>query len=427
MITTLNTLPKGQVELNIELSVEELKPFLIKASQNISQATKIPGFRPGTAPYDVVKVNVGEMTIYQEAGHLAIRKTLFDTIKEKNLNIVGEPQIDILKLAPDNNFSYKATINILPEVKIGDFSKIKIKKEEVKITDEEIEKVLKNFQDIFAKETLADKQAQNGDRVEIDFQVSLDNVVVDGGSAKKYSLIIGQKQMVPGFEEQLVGLKKDEEKTFRLKFPGDYTNRHLAGKNTDITVKVINVYQRDLPAIDDALAEKLGGVKTLAELKEKIKEDLLHDKNSKNNRKLEQEMLEKIISISQFGEIPEILINSETEKMVMEYKEGVEANGLNFDQYLQGLKKTAAELKNDFTNQAQNRIKASLLTQTLALEKKIEISDEETDKEIEHLNNHHQLTDEQKKQINTVEYKHYLTNVLKQQKIIDWLKKEIIY
>ncbi len=426
MITTLNNLPKGQAELTVELTPEELEPYLKKAATNISQATKIPGFRPGTAPYEVVKVNVGEMTIYQEAAHLAIRKTLFTALQEKKLNIIGEPQVDILKLAPGNPFTYKATLNLLPNVKVGNYSKIKIKRKEVKVENEEIEKILKNFQEIFAKEVLSDKEAKSGDRVEIDFEISLDKVVIDGGKQTNYSLIIGQGQMIPGFEEKLIGLKKDEEKEFQLKFPPEYQNNFLAGKTVDFKVKILNIYNRELPEINDELAQKLGTATTLAELKEKIKADLLKDKLTKEDRRTEQEMFEEIIKTSEFGEIPDLLVNNEVDKMIEEFRQGIEANGIDFNQYLQNIKKTTDNLKLDFAGQALTRIKASLLIQTLVNEKNIAVSEEEVNQEVNHLIEEHQLTSEQKEKINSAEYRHYLENALRQQKALEELKKELI-
>jgi len=426
MNISLAQLPKGQAELTVELTPEELEPYLKKAATNISQATKIPGFRPGTAPYEVVKVNVGEMTIYQEAAHLAIRKTLFSAIREKNLKVINEPKIDIIKLAPGNPFIYKAQVIILPEVKIGDYSKIKIKKKEVKVENDEIEKILKNFQEIFAKEVLSDQEAKSGDRLEIDFEVSLDKVVIDGGKQTNYSVIIGQGQMIPGFEEKLIGLKKGEEKEFQLKFPAEYQNNFLAGKTADFKVKINNIYNRELPEINDELAQKLGTATTLTEFKEKIKADLLKDKQTKEDRRTEQEMFEEIIKISEFGEIPDLLVNNEVDKMLEEFRQGIEANGIDFNQYLQNIKKTTDNLKLDFAGQALTRIKASLILQTVVNEKNIAVSEEEVNQEINHLIEEHQLTSEQKEKINSAEYRHYLENALRQQKALEELKKELI-
>lgn len=426
MLSTLNNIGRGQAELTIELAVEELKPYLQKAATNISQATKIPGFRPGTAPYEVVKVNVGEMTIYQEASHLAIRKTLFDAVKEKKLSLIGEPQVDVVKLAPDNPFIYKATLNLLPEIKIGDWQKIKIKKGEIKVTDEDVAKVLKNFQEVFASEVLVEKSAKDNDRVEIDFEVSLDKVMIDGGNQKKYPLVIGQKQMMPGFEEQLIGLKKAEEKTFQLKFPADYQNKLVAGKLADFKVKMLSVYERTLPEINDELVKKINPEQTLNEFKEKIKEDLLKDKENKEGKRLEQEMLEQLIKLSEFGEVPEILINNETDKMIEELKQSVEMNGLAFDQYLQSINKTLNDLKLEFTTQAIIRIKSSLILEQLSLEKNLIASATEVEDEINHLLNHHNLTAEQKSAVKSHQYKHYLETLLNQQKALEWLKKEVV-
>lgn len=426
MHSTLNDLPKGQKELTIELSSDELKPYLKKAVLNISQTTKIPGFRQGKAPFDIVKKQVGEMTIYQEASHLAIRNTLFNILKEKQVDFIGEPKIDIEKLAPDNPFIYKATVSLLPKVEIGDYQKIKIKKNEVKVDEEEINKVLKSFQNNLAKEVLKNEKITNSDRVEIDFEVSLDKVVLEGGKEKNYPLIIGSGQMIPGFEDKLIGFKKDETKEFSLKFPEKYHSQHLAGKTADFKVKINNVYQRILPELNNDFAKQIGQEETLEELKTKIKENLKQEKQFKENQQVEQEMLNEIIKISQFGEIPDVLIENETEKMISELKHSIEHNGLEFNNYLASIKKTLAGLKNEFKDKALVRVKAALVIRTFSKKLNISASQEDVKKHLDNLLKHQSVSDEQKKNLESEDYQQFIKNIILNQKTLSTLKKEII-
>jgi trigger factor len=426
MNSNLNDLAKGQKELIIELSSDELKPYLEKAVFNISKTTKISGFRQGKAPFDIVKKQVGEMTIYQEASHLAIRGTLFKALKEKNVEFIGEPKIDIEKLAPNNPFVYKATVSLLPKVEIGDYQKIKIKKKEIKVAEEDINKVLKNFQNNLAKEALKDGEIVNGDRVEIDFEASLDKVVLEGGKEKNYPLVIGSGQMIPGFEDKLIGLKKDQTKEFTLQFPEKYHSKQLAGKLTDFKIKINNVYQRTLPELNNDFAKQVGQVQTLEELKTKIKESLKQEKQHKESQKTEQEMLNEIIKISQFDEIPDILIDNESKKMISELKQSIEFNGLEFDKYLTSINKTVADLKNEFTDQALERVKAALIIRTIAKKLDIKVSPEEIKKHLNHLLQHQKISDEQKANLESEEYRQYLKNIILNQKTLTALKKELI-
>jgi len=426
MDVKINDLPKNQKELIIEISPAELTPYLEKAAQNISLATKIPGFREGKAPLEIVKKHAGEMTVYQEASHLAIRGTLFGFLKDKNIKFIGEPQIAVEKLAPGNAFVYKATVSLLPEVKIGDWQKIKVKSHEIKVEDQEVDKILESYRDRLAKESAKDTPVQKTDRVEIDFEVSLDKVVIEGGQEKNYPLVIGSDQMIPGFEDQIIGLKKGEEKNFQLKFPDKYHNKQLAGKTADFKIKVNNVFQRELPKLDDEFAKQLGPFKSLSEIKEKIKENLLHEQKHKEAQRSEQEMINEIVKLSEFGEIPELLIDNETEKMLAELRQGIESNGLEFENYLTSIQKTRDELKKEFTDKAQERVKASLVLKQLAENLKIEVTDEEVKKHLEHLSTAHNLPAEQKKQFATPEYQHYFKNLIANQKLIKQLHEQLI-
>ena len=192
-------LGKNQVELTIEVPVEELKNHLEKAAQKLSKKSKIPGFRPGKAPYDLVKARVGEMAIYQEALELIVNATLYQVVMQEKLITVGQPEIKIEKLAPGNPIIYKAIVSLLPEISLGNWQTKKIDKKIVKAEEEEINQTLKQLQEMRAQETLADRVANQGDKMEVDFEVSINKVVIEGGTSKKYPIILGENRMIPGF------------------------------------------------------------------------------------------------------------------------------------------------------------------------------------------------------------------------------------
>lgn len=418
---TTKKLPKSQLEITVTVPADELKPLLEKAVEEISQQTKIEGFRPGKVPYDILKQRIGEMKIYEEAAAIAVEKSYVEIGRKEKFEPLGSPKIDFEKLAPGNDFTYKATVDLIPEVKIGDFKSIKIKEKEIKITDAEINKTIDELREMRATEVLEPKVIAKGDKVEVDFEVSRDNVVIDGGTQKKYPLVVGTNVFIPGFEDNLIGLKAEENKEFELTFPEKYHNKNLAGKPAKFKVKILAVYKRTLPDANDEFAVSLGQ-KTIAELKESIEHNLEHEGHHKEEERLEIEMLEKIIDKSQFGEIPDILITAETNKMVQELEGNVLQQGLKFEDYLVHLNKTHDQMKLDFVPQAIKRIKGALLTRALFFQEKMEVPESEIDRELEAMTRAYAQHPEIQKNLKNPEYREYMRNMIANRKVMDFLK-----
>ncbi|MCX6745401.1 MAG: trigger factor [Candidatus Parcubacteria bacterium] len=417
----LKKLPKSQVEISVTIFHDELKPFIEKATQKLSEQTKIDGFRPGKVPLEILKKRVGEMKILEEAATLAVEKSYVEIATKEKLEPLGSPKIDLEKLAPNNDFSYKATINLIPEVKIGDYKSVKIKEKEIKVSEEDINKIIEEVRNQKATEVLENKTVAKGDRVEIDFDIFRDNVPIDGGAQKKYPLVVGTGQFIPGFEDNLIGLKTNEEKEFELKFPEKYHNVNLAGKPAKFKVKVLAVYKRTLPELNDEFAKSLG-IETLNKLKEQIHHNVEHEEHHKEEERVEIEMLEKLIDKSQFGEIPDVLINSEVNKMLQELESNIARQGLKFDDYLKHLNKTTEQMKLEFVPQAIKRVKGALLTRAIFLKEKMEIPENEVDKEIEAAGKMYQQYPDMLKNLQTPEYRDYISNMIGNRKVMDFLK-----
>jgi len=417
----LKKLPKSQVEIIVTISYDELKPLIEKAIQQLSEQTKIDGFRPGKVPLDILKAKVGEMKIYEEAAALAVEKSYIEIATKEKLEPLGSPKVDFEKLAPNNDFVYKATVNLIPEVKIGDIKSVKIKEKEIKILEEDINKIIEEVRNQKATEVLEDKAVVKGDRVEIDFDIFRDNVPIDGGAQKKYPLIIGSNMFIPGFEDNLIGLKANEEKEFEINFPEKYHNANLAGKPAKFKVKVLAVYKRTLPELNDDFAMGLGIV-SMDKLKEQIKHNVEHEEHHKEEGRVEIEMLEKLIDKSQFGEIPDILINAEVNKMLQELESNISRQGLKFDDYLKHLNKTTEQMKLEFVPQAIKRVKGALLTRAIFLQEKMEIPESEVDKEIETAGRMYQQYPDMLKNLQTPEYRDYIRNLIGNRKVMDFLK-----
>lgn len=428
MKSSVKKLDKSQIEIIVEISPEEIQPYLIKSAQRIAKEIKIEGFRPGKAPYEIIKQKVGEMGIWQESIDDVISATYYEVLKEHKIVTIGQPKIDIEKLAPGNDFVYKATAAVLPNVKIGDYKKIKIKKEELKITDEQVNKVLEDIRKMQATEKLVARELKIGDKAEINFDVFIDKVPIERGKQEKYPVIIGENKFIPGFEDKLVGMKAGEEKEFELQFPEKYFEKKMAGKNAEFKVKCNGVYEIELPSLNDEFAKSISAekFKTIGEVKSNILDNLKAEESAKQEQKMEIEMLDKLVEISDFEAIPYLLIDNETHKMVHELEHSVADQGFDFSDYLKSLNKTEEDLKKEFKPQAEKRVKISILTREIYIQEKFEVHEDEIELEIETMMKNYPANEEVKKQLESETYKDYLRNVLGNKKVINSLKKEII-
>lgn len=416
---------KSQMALTIEVSAEEFAPFIERAGKKISEQMDIPGFRKGQAPLDVIQKKVGEMTVLQEAAQLAVEKYLPEAILKEDLQTVGQPAINVEKLAPGNPFVFTASVPLMPEVTIGDISAISVEKDPIEVTDAEIEKVIENLRTMRAKEVLADREAKNGDKVDLSFNVYLDKVPVDGGSAPSYPLVLGEGQMIPGFEEKVVGMKKDEEKEFELPFPEDYHNKQLAGKTAEFKVKVNAVFDRVLPEMDEAFFQELGEFESLGGMKDEIEKNIHEEKQQKVENKFERELVEQLIDHSTFGDIPEVMVNQETQQMMAELEQNIGRQGLKFDDYLLHLKKDRGQLMLDFAPDAMKRIKSALAIRALAKSENVQPSTEEVNEELAKMKKVYEVNPQMMAQLDSPAYREYLETINRNKKTLEWLKEKV--
>ncbi len=422
MEVKIKKLPKNIIELTIELTPLEFDKFLKKAEEKLSLEKTIPGFRPGKAPADVLRREIGETKIYEEASKIAIEETYWQVIREKKLEPIDLPKIEILKVARNNPFIYKAKVPVLPQIKIGEIKKIKVERRKPEIKEKDIEKLLSELQFSRRKETIVDRQVRKGDRVEIDLEMFLNKVPLEGGQGKNISYLIGDSHYIPDLEEKLIGLKTGETKEFSLDYPEDFYDKKLAGKKIDFRIRVNSIYQIDLPPIDDSFAQSLGKFKNLEELRKNLEDEA----KIKEEERLELEILEKLINCSSFEEIPDLLLENEKEKMIFELEKSLEEMNLKFDDYLIHLKRTREDLKREFIPQAEKRVKTSLIIRKIAQENKFFISDEELERTINEISDYYKYDRDALRNIKTDEYRNYLRNIMLNRKVIDWLKKQVI-
>lgn len=417
-------LSKSQIELTIEISLEEFGPYIEKGAQKVSEQVKIEGFRPGKVPTDILKQKIGEMTILEEAANIAVRKTIDEAIIKNTVDrqAVGQPQVNITKLAPGNAFEYKVIVSILPEIVLGKYKELGIKVEEPTVSEAELEKAILELREIRAHEVAVDRPIEDKDKIVADVKISLDMVPVENGQHQDLAIILGKEYFVPGFDKKIIGAKKGDVREFVLEYPKDHHQQNLAGKNVEFQVTIKEVFSRDLHEMNDEFASHFG-LKNLAELKKAFKDNLLHEKKKKTENKHEAEMLEKIIKDSKFSDVPDILVDSEAKNMVSELEQSIVRQGGKFEDYLQHIKKDYNSLMLDFAPNAVKRVKSALIIREIAKVEKIEVSDEEMVIKKEALKVQYAGHQDVLKMFAEPGYDSYLRNVLSNEKVINKLKE----
>ena len=417
-------LEKSQREITVELSIEEFSPYISQGAQKVASQVKIEGFRPGKVPPEILKQKIGEMTILEEAANIAIRKTIDQVIKDSTTDrqAVGQPQVNVTKLAPNNALEYKVVLALLPSISLGKYKGLGLTAEEPVLSDEELDKALSQLAEMRAKEARVDRPARDGDKIVADVSLFLDKVPVENGEHKDLAVMLGKKYFVPGFDEQMIGLKKGEQKEFSLPYPESHHQKNLAGQTVSFKVMVKDVYGRELPAVNDEFAVGLG-LKDLAELKNNFRENLLHEKKHKVDQKNEIQLLEKIIEGSKFGDLPAILIDSESKNMVAELEQSIVRQGGKFEDYLQHIKKDYNSLMLEMAPNAVKRVKSALLLKEVATAENVSVSEEEIDQKKEALKKQYADHPETLKMFEEEGYRSYLRNILTNAKVMARLKE----
>ncbi len=416
-------LEKSQVELKIEASVDELKLYSDQAAQQISKNIKIHGFRPGKAPKNMVEKQVGKVELWEETVRIALPKLYTKALIENKVEAIGQPEVKLEKVAPENPLIFTAKITVLPEIELPDFKKIKVKKKKIEVDEKKVEEAIKDLQKHRAKLVKVDREAKKGDAVEVNFKTFLDKIPIDQGESKNHPVTIGDGYFVPGFEDNLIGMKAGDKKDFTIKFPDKYLKKELAGKDVEFSVEMNIVQKKELPELNDEFAKGLGAeFKDFNDLKNKISENLKLEAKEKEKQRLEMEIMTKIAEQTKM-DMPDLLVNIETNKMLGELKNSVELKGGDFDKYLESLKKTEDALREEFKERAGKRAKFGLILRHIAKVENITASEKETEEEINHTLEHSQYDKAVMEKVQSNEYKEYAQGLIVNRKIFELLKK----
>ncbi|NCD00678.1 trigger factor [bacterium] len=418
-------LEKSRVELTVKLPWSDFEKYLEKGAKVLSEKVKVEGFRPGKVPVEVLKQKVGEIAILEEAAYIAINKTLDDAIKQGVEDVstaVGQPNVSITKLAKDNDLEYKIEVAVLPEVKLGKIKDLGIKTDKTEVKKEEIEKTLEQLTEMRIQEKIVSREVKDTDKVLVDIAMTQDKVPVEGGQSQDVAIIIGKDYLIPGFDKNLLGAKKGEEKTFSLPFPKEHHQKNLAGKMVDFKITIKEVYERIVPKIDDELAKTLQ-FKDLGELKKALETNIKAEKEQKNKQKAELKMLDEILKGAKIGELPEVLIENESQNMLREFKGSLAQQGAKFEDYLGSINKTEEQFVLEMLPEATKRVKLALIIRKVGEEEKITPTEKEIEEQIEEIAKKNKGNEDVLKNIKSPAYKNYLNNLLTNQKVIKSLRE----
>lgn len=383
MNASVEKLPKSRVRLRIEIPPDEVRPFLERAARDLSNEQTPKGFRPGSAPFEVMRSTVGDEKIAERALKALVPKTYVAVLLEREeIEAIGPPEVEVEKIAFDAPWTYRATVDVLPEVTLGEYRTLNAERRTVQVEASEVEREIEAIRNMRAHYLTVPRSAQKGDRVDVDIVGRLDRVPLETGEQKRQSLLLGESPLVPGFEEHLHGMREGETKTFSVTFPPHHHRADLQGRAVEFTATMSTVQQRVLPSLDDAFAKGLGNFQGLQDLKEKLAANIRAEKEHRERDRFQQELLDQVVERTTYGEFPHLLAERELDMMLSELQEGVSSMGLAFDAYLAQVRKTRDEMRAGLREQALRRIRSGLVLRAVAKAEQLAATEEEVEAEV---------------------------------------------
>ena len=375
----------NEVKLEITIEAEKFDNAMKKVYFQNAKYFNIPGFRKGKAPMNIVEKYYGAQIFYEDAFNEVATEAYDEALEANKIDAVSRPVVDIKQMEKGKDVIFTAVVQTKPEVELGKYKGIEIPKVEYKVEEKDIEHELGHMQEHNSRLiTVDDRALENGDIATIDFEGFVDGVAFDGGKAEGHELEIGSGSFIPGFEDQLVGMKIDEEREIKVTFPKEYFSKDLAGKEAMFKVKLHEIKRKELPELDDEFAKDVSEFDTLAELKASIKEKI--EKNNEQRQKYETEDIAiKAVCEDVKVDIPSGMVEFEVENMMKDFEQRLSYQGLNLDQYLKMIGKTEEEMKKEYEPQAIEAIKSRLVLEAIIKAEKIEASEDEIKAKMEEM------------------------------------------
>src|SRR3989344_1495889 len=377
MEITNKKLDEHSVELAVELGKEDLDRYIKETEDVYGQELEVDGFRKGKAPRDVIRKEVGPAKILEAALQTAIQRSLARAISEQGLDVLEAENLSVKENSAEK-LLYNVKLTLFPAVTLPPLNAVKVVRKEVEVDPKEIDETLESVKT--SRAILTDKEgpAEMGDRVEVDFEVSEEGKVIDGGISKNHPITIKLQNFIPGFEEELIGMKRGEEKKFSLIAPKDFANKSVAGKKLDFKVALRGVKKIKLPELNDDFAKSVGKFDNIDQLILNIKDGIIEDKRTKERDRVRLEIVNKILEATNCG-VPEKMINDQLDSMIQNFDQDLHQHDMELGLYLAKLGKTQDDLRKEWKKEAERQVKMMLVLHAVARDHKIAVEPEEVD------------------------------------------------
>lgn len=423
MSLQVEQLEKNMVKLTIEATAEEFEAAIEKAYLKNRSKMNVQGFRKGKAPRKIIEKMYGTEIFYEDAANSIIPDAYEKALSESDLDIVSQPDIDVTQIERGKSFIFTATVAVKPEVTLGDYKGIEVKKADIEVNDDEVTAELDKVREQNARlVAVEDRPAQDKDQTVIDFEGFVDGVAFEGGKGEDYPLTLGSHSFIDTFEEQLVGKKIGEEVEVNVTFPEQYQAEELAGKAAVFKVTLKEIKEKELPELDDDFASDVSEFDTLDEYKADIKAKLIEKKEKDSKRAKEDEIVEKIIENATM-EIPDAMLNTQIRQMADEFAQRIQAQGLTIEQYFQFTGMDNQKYIETLKPQAMKRIQSRLVLEAIVKAENIQVSEEELEKEIGEMATMYQMEADKLKEIIGDKEKEQMKMDIAVQKAVDLVEE----
>ena len=419
MSVQVENLEKSMAKLTITVSAEDFEKALQRAYQKQKKNISIPGFRKGKVPRQVIEKMYGAGVFYEDAANSILPGAYADAAKESGLDITSTPQIDVTQIEKGKDFIFTATVALKPDVVLGQYKGVEVPKPDRTVTDEDVEKALKEEQEKNARQiTVEDGGAENGDSVVMDYEGKIDGEPFEGGSAKNHTLVLGSGSFIPGFEDGLLGVKGGETRDVEVTFPEDYHAEELKGKKAVFTCRVEKVTRKELPELDDEFAQEVSEFDTLDAYKADVRKNLETKKEEAARQEIKDNAVSKAAQNSTI-EIPAPMIDTQADRMIDNFARRLQAQGMSMQQYMQFTGSDENMMREQVKPQAEIQIRNQLTLEKIAEAENIQVSDEEVDQEIEKMAKAYNMEPDKMKEIIGDEEKENIRKDLADQKAMD--------
>lgn len=374
-------------KLTFEIQPDKIKEGLDIAFNKVKKSLNVPGFRKGRVPRQIFNKMYGEEALYQDALNALLPEAYANAVSESKIKPVSQPEINVESMEKDSAWVLSAKVTVEPEVELGEYKGLEVMKHSTDVSDKEVADELERRRQQQAELVLKeDEPAAEGDTVVIDFEGKVDGKPFDGGKAENYSLELGSKTFIPGFENQLVGHKAGDEVEVKVTFPDDYQAKDLQGKDAVFEVKIHEVKQKELPELDDDFAKDIDDdVDTLEELKAKVKDEIKEQKEAAAKNAVQEEAISKAVENAKIGDIPEAMIEDDVQRQMDQYFSGMQQQGINPDMYFKLTGTSEEDLRKQFREGSEERVKTNLVLEAIVEKENIEVSEDEINDEIKDL------------------------------------------